>query len=96
MNIKHAKQRGEWAEMRFMARAAEHGLQVSKPWGESTSYVSDPGSSLVLTTVERPPFRTRREKGGPPTFLNVDFTGPILHPSHCGFWNVPSKLCVVL
>jgi hypothetical protein len=38
MNIKHHKQRGEWAEIRFMARAAEHGLQVSKPWGDSASY----------------------------------------------------------
>lgn len=38
MNIKHPKQRGEWAEIRFMARAAEHGLQVSKPWGDSASY----------------------------------------------------------
>jgi hypothetical protein len=32
------KERGEWAEMRFMARAAEHGFHVSKPWGESARY----------------------------------------------------------
>ena len=32
------KERGEWAEMRFMARAAEHGFRVSKPWGESARY----------------------------------------------------------
>ncbi len=32
------KERGEWAEMRFMARAAEHGFRVSKPWGESSRY----------------------------------------------------------
>jgi PD-(D/E)XK endonuclease len=32
--IQDKKQRGEWAEMRFMARAAENGLAVSKPWGE--------------------------------------------------------------
>lgn len=32
--IKDKKLRGEWAEMQFMARAAEHGLSVSKPWGE--------------------------------------------------------------
>ena len=37
-DIKHPKVRGEWAEMRFMARAAEHGLVVAKPWGESTHY----------------------------------------------------------
>lgn len=38
MQIKHAKLRGEWAEMKFMAAAAEHGLHVTKPWGESTQY----------------------------------------------------------
>jgi hypothetical protein len=33
-----SKLRGEWAELRFMARAAEHGLIVSRPWGDSASY----------------------------------------------------------
>jgi hypothetical protein len=36
--IKHHKRRGEWAELRFMAMAAEHGLQVTKPWGEMARY----------------------------------------------------------
>jgi hypothetical protein len=36
--IKDKKLRGEWAEMQFMARAAEHGLSVSKPWGEMRPY----------------------------------------------------------
>jgi hypothetical protein len=38
MNIKHPKLRGEWAELCFMTRAAEHGLRVSKPWGETAPY----------------------------------------------------------
>jgi len=38
IDIKHSKQRGEWAELRFMARAAEHGLCVTKPWGDSARY----------------------------------------------------------
>lgn len=38
MQIKHAKVRGEWAELKFMAAAAEHGLHVTKPWGETTQY----------------------------------------------------------
>lgn len=38
MKIKHPKLRGEWAELRFMARAAEHGLCVTKPWGETARY----------------------------------------------------------
>jgi len=38
LNFRHYKARGEWVEMRFMTRAAEEGLQVSKPWGDSASY----------------------------------------------------------
>ena len=33
--IKGCKERGEWAEMYFMMLALEHGLKVSKPYGES-------------------------------------------------------------
>lgn len=32
------KQRGEWVELEFMARAALHGFNVSKPWGDSSAY----------------------------------------------------------
>ncbi len=32
------KQRGEWAEARFLAKAAEEGFHVSKPWGDSGRY----------------------------------------------------------
>jgi hypothetical protein len=38
IDIKHPKQRGEWAELRFIARAAEHGLCITKPWGEMSHY----------------------------------------------------------
>jgi hypothetical protein len=37
-HIKNPKRRGEWAELRFMADAAQHGLVVSKPWGDSERY----------------------------------------------------------
>jgi hypothetical protein len=37
-DIPHPKARGEWAEMRFMARAAEHRLCVAKPWGDMAPY----------------------------------------------------------
>ncbi len=36
--IEDKKLRGEWAESVFMARANEHSLPVSKPWGEMCSY----------------------------------------------------------
>lgn len=38
MGLAPAKRRGEWAELIFMARASEHGLCVSKPWGETSHY----------------------------------------------------------
>ncbi len=36
--ISGCKERGEWAELCFMARAVERGLAVSRPYGDSTSY----------------------------------------------------------
>jgi hypothetical protein len=38
MQITNRKLRGEWAEMCFMTRAVEHGLQVNKPWGEMARF----------------------------------------------------------
>lgn len=38
MLIRHAKARGEWAELRFMTRATELGLRVTKPWGDNAPY----------------------------------------------------------
>jgi hypothetical protein len=34
----HFKQQGEWAELLFMARAAEYGLAIARPWGDSAPY----------------------------------------------------------
>lgn len=36
--IRDSKRRGEWAESVFMARAAENGLPVSKPLGDSDTF----------------------------------------------------------
>ena len=38
MSIRHAKARGEWAELRFMTRATELGFRAAKPWGDSAPY----------------------------------------------------------
>src|SRR4051812_4292205 len=32
------KRRGEWVELQFMARAAQHCFAVSKPWGDTQAY----------------------------------------------------------
>jgi PD-(D/E)XK nuclease superfamily protein len=36
--IPHPKLRGEWAELRFQLRAAEHGLILAKPCGDCAPY----------------------------------------------------------
>jgi len=38
MAIRLAKERGEWAELRFMTRATELGFRVAKPWGDCAPY----------------------------------------------------------
>lgn len=38
MKIKHPKLRGEWVELKFMLRAIELGLHLTKPWGEVVPY----------------------------------------------------------
>ena len=38
MQFKNAKERGEWAEARFLGRAVEQRFRVAKPWGESAPY----------------------------------------------------------
>jgi hypothetical protein len=58
--IENKKQRGEWAESVFMAKAHERGLPVSKPWGDSWPYdfvVGTTGrfvSVQVKSTLNRP------------------------------------------
>jgi len=37
-NIRKPKERGEWAELRFMAKAAELGFRLTKPWGDSAPF----------------------------------------------------------
>ncbi|HEY1800615.1 MAG TPA: group I intron-associated PD-(D/E)XK endonuclease [Terriglobales bacterium] len=62
MKIKHPKRRGEWAELRFMARAAEHGLQMTKPWSDSAHYdfVVENGGRFVRVQVKSTMHKDRR------------------------------------
>ena len=50
--IKDPKLRGEWAESVFMEHATEHGLAVSKPWGEMNSYDFVVGKSGRFVSVQ--------------------------------------------
>jgi len=36
--IEDKKERGEWVEAIFLVRAGEHGIPLSKPWGDSRKY----------------------------------------------------------
>jgi PD-(D/E)XK endonuclease len=51
---KHSKLRGELAELRFMTRAAEHGLRMIKPWGDTSRYdfVVETGGKFVRVQVK--------------------------------------------
>ena len=49
--IRDNKKRGEWAESVFVARAVEHGLEISKPFGESGRFdcvVGGPGKFVAV------------------------------------------------
>ena len=49
--IEDKKERGEWAESVFLARAVENGLPVSKPFGDSKSFdcvVGTPGKFVAV------------------------------------------------
>jgi hypothetical protein len=50
--ITDKKLRGEWAELVFMVRAAEHKLPISIPWGEMRSYDVILGSPQHFLTVQ--------------------------------------------
>jgi hypothetical protein len=61
MSIKHPKVRGEWAELRFMAAATEHGLHITKPWGETLQYdfVVERNARFVRVQVKSTGFKDR-------------------------------------
>lgn len=60
MQFRNAKERGEWAEVRFLARATELRFRVAKLWGESAPYdlmVEQEGRAFrvqVKSTMRRP------------------------------------------
>lgn len=64
MKIRHPKERGEWAEIRFMAKATEHGFKLTKPWGDSSPYdfVLDLGGRFASVQVKSISSRSRPAK----------------------------------
>jgi hypothetical protein len=93
IDIQHPKLRGEWAELRFMARAAEHGLRVSKPFGDCARYdvtVEHHGKFLRVqvksTQCEKKGYRSyvcdlRRRGTAPYSPESIDFFAVYVIPS---------------
>jgi hypothetical protein len=59
-SFKTFKERGEWVEVRFMAKALELGFKVSKPWGDTAPYDVgiEHGSNFLRVQVKSTTCRT--------------------------------------
>jgi hypothetical protein len=66
------KERGEWEELSFMARAAAQGLRVSRPFGDSSSYDVgvECGDRILRVQVKSTMYR-RRDTG----YFNINLHG---------------------
>ncbi|MGH9513318.1 MAG: group I intron-associated PD-(D/E)XK endonuclease [Terriglobales bacterium] len=92
-SIERCKERGEWAEMRFMARASEHGLYVSKPWGESRRYdfILEHDGKFLRVQVKSTTCRRGRSyichvrSGRSYTSKEVDFVAAYVIPTNTWF-----------
>jgi PD-(D/E)XK endonuclease len=66
MNIRNDKKRGHFAELRFMAKAAELGFQLNMPLGDTAQYdvVIDLGGRFVRVQVKSTMFEASNLKPG--------------------------------
>lgn len=62
LKIRDSGRRGEWAELRFMAKAMEHGYRLTKPWGMHSPYdlVIDLGGRFMSVQVKSTTYQRRR------------------------------------
>lgn len=66
MDIRNHKKRGQWAELRFMAKATELGFELAKPLGDTAQYdvVLDLGSRFISVQVKSTIFVASNLKPG--------------------------------
>jgi hypothetical protein len=78
MDIGNHKKRGQWAELRFMAKATELGFQLAKPVGDSTQYdvVVDLGGRFISVQVKSTIFQASNLKPGNFVASLVHVSGP--------------------
>jgi len=99
--ITNCKRRGEWAEMYFMTCAAEHGLHVSRPYGEMTHFDFVVGDHGCLLRVQVKSTLSRKDDGygctvrgaqslryGPDAF---DFLAAVIVPERV-WYIIPAEL----
>ena len=80
MDIRNYKKRGHWAELRFMAKAAELGFQLAQPLGDTAQYdvVIDLGGHFLRVQVKSTCFQANNLKPG-------NFVASLVHacgPNH--------------
>ena len=78
MDIRNAKKRGHWAELRFMAKAAELGFQLSTPLGDTAQYdvVIDLGGRFISVQVKSTFFEASNLRPGNFVASLVHVSGP--------------------
>ncbi len=85
------KERGEWVELQFMARAVRNGFKVSKPWGDSSAYDVgiESGARILRVQVKSTDCRTQygylcqfkpNSHSKPYTLKQVDFFAAYVIP----------------
>ena len=95
--FKNAKERGEWAEVRFLSRAMEQRFRVAKLWGDSAPYdlmVEQDGIAYrvqVKSTMRRPkagayPCHVPAGKGRLHILEEIDFVAAYIIP--LDFWYI--------
>ena len=78
MDIRNHKKRGHWAELRFMAKAAELGFQLNTPLGDTAQYdvVIDLGGRFIRVQVKSTRFQASNLKPGNFVASLVHVCGP--------------------
>jgi hypothetical protein len=90
MGFPHSKLRGELEELRFMTSAAEHGLRVIRPWGDTSRYdfIVETGGKFLRVQVKSTSIRQdkhfvcplNRGRQKPYTSRDIDFIAVYVAP----------------
>jgi len=66
MDIRNHEKRGQWAELRFMAKATELGFQIAEPRGDTAQYdvVLDLGGRFISVQIKSTFFQASNLKPG--------------------------------